>query len=160
MLPFSLTIFLSAFLLFQVQPLAGKHILPWFGGSPAVWTTCMLFFQVGLLAGYGYAHWVIARKDTRFQGRIHLLVCGKSARDRVYLIDPEFLGDRGDRGEAIAFQHIQPTPEGAEPGTQFKHRLAEEAVVPGPAFFRRDEEDGNQFIGFRGRPQSGLVVGP
>jgi len=74
MLPFRLTIFLSAFLLFQVQPLAGKHILPWFGGSPAVWTTCMLFFQVGLLVGYGYAHWLIGWQARRFQGRIHLFL--------------------------------------------------------------------------------------
>ena len=43
---FASAIFVSAFLLFQVQPLIGKFILPWFGGSPAVWTTCMLFFQV------------------------------------------------------------------------------------------------------------------
>ncbi len=50
------TILLSAFLLFQVQPLISKVLLPWFGGSPAVWTTCMLFFQVLLLAGYAYAH--------------------------------------------------------------------------------------------------------
>ena len=74
MTPFRLTIFLSAFLLFQVQPLAGKHILPWFGGSPAVWTTCMLFFQVGLLVGYGYAHWLIGWQVRRFQGRIHLFL--------------------------------------------------------------------------------------
>jgi spermidine synthase len=53
---YGLTVFLSAFLLFQVQPLMGKFILPWFGGSPAVWTTCMLVFQVLLFAGYAYAH--------------------------------------------------------------------------------------------------------
>jgi hypothetical protein len=53
---FAITIFIGAFLLFQVQPLIGKYILPWFGGSPAVWTACMLFFQVMLLAGYAYAH--------------------------------------------------------------------------------------------------------
>ena len=51
-----MTVFLSAFLLFQVQPLISKVILPWFGGGPAVWTTCMFFFQVALLAGYSYAH--------------------------------------------------------------------------------------------------------
>ena len=56
MLAFALTIFTGAFLLFQVQPLIGKYILPWFGGGPAVWTTCMLFFQLVLLAGYAYAH--------------------------------------------------------------------------------------------------------
>jgi hypothetical protein len=53
---FAATIFVSAFLLFQVQPLVSKHILPWFGGSPAVWTACMLFFQALLFAGYLYAH--------------------------------------------------------------------------------------------------------
>ena len=53
--------FLSAFLLFAIQPIAGKALLPEYGGGPAVWTTCMLFFQVMLLAGYAYAHWLGAR---------------------------------------------------------------------------------------------------
>ncbi len=52
------TIFLSAFLLFQVQPIMGRFILPWFGGTPAVWSVCLLFFQAALLAGYAYAHWL------------------------------------------------------------------------------------------------------
>ena len=56
MILYALTIFLSAFLLFQVQPLIAKIILPWFGGSAAVWTICMLFFQLLLLAGYVYSH--------------------------------------------------------------------------------------------------------
>jgi SAM-dependent methyltransferase len=56
MILYAATIFLSAFLLFQVQPLIAKVILPWFGGSAAVWTVCMLFFQVLLLAGYVYSH--------------------------------------------------------------------------------------------------------
>ncbi len=47
----SATIFLSAFLLFQVQPMMGRFVLPWFGGGPAVWTNCLLFFQAFLLAG-------------------------------------------------------------------------------------------------------------
>ena len=55
MLPYALTIFLSAFLLFLVQPLIAKQILPWFGGAASVWTTCLLFFQSALLAGYAYA---------------------------------------------------------------------------------------------------------
>ena len=55
---FGLTIVLSAFLLFQVQPLIAKLILPWFGGSAAVWTSCMLFFQIALLGGYAWAHWL------------------------------------------------------------------------------------------------------
>jgi len=52
------TIFVSAFLLFQVQPIMGRFILPWFGGTPAVWSVCLLFFQAMLLAGYAYAHWL------------------------------------------------------------------------------------------------------
>jgi hypothetical protein len=56
MLLYAITIFLSAFLLFQVQPLIAKIILPWFGGSAAVWSAAMLFFQLVLLAGYAYAH--------------------------------------------------------------------------------------------------------
>lgn len=55
MLPYALSIFLSAFLLFLVQPLIAKQILPWFGGTASVWNTCMLFFQTLLLAGYAYA---------------------------------------------------------------------------------------------------------
>ncbi|MHB1035075.1 MAG: fused MFS/spermidine synthase [Pirellulales bacterium] len=69
---YALTIFLSSFLLFQVQPLIGKYILPWFGGSPAVWTTCMLTFQVLLLGGYGYAHFLTDRVTPRRQGMVHL----------------------------------------------------------------------------------------
>jgi hypothetical protein len=55
---YSVTIFLSAFLLFEVQPVIAKIVLPWFGGSSAVWSTCMLFFQIVLLLGYVYAHWL------------------------------------------------------------------------------------------------------
>ncbi len=58
---FGVTILLSAFLLFQVQPLIAKLILPWFGGSAAVWTSCMLFFQLALLGGYAWAHWLSER---------------------------------------------------------------------------------------------------
>src|SRR5689334_20923106 len=56
---FALTIFASAFLLFLVQPVIAKQILPWFGGSAGVWTTCLFFFQFLLLCGYAYAHWSI-----------------------------------------------------------------------------------------------------
>ncbi|HEV3138404.1 MAG TPA: hypothetical protein VGZ26_10885, partial [Pirellulales bacterium] len=69
---YAITIFLSAFLLFQVQPLLGKFILPWFGGSPAVWTTCMLFFQVLLLAGYSYAHLITGKLSLRAQTICHI----------------------------------------------------------------------------------------
>ncbi len=66
--------FLGAFLLFQVQPLIGKYILPWFGGSPEVWTTCMLFFQVFLLAGYAYAHLIVRYLSPRAQAGVHVVV--------------------------------------------------------------------------------------
>jgi len=69
---FAATIFLSAFLLFQVQPLISKSILPWFGGTPAVWTTCMLFFQVVLFGGYVYAHVLTQRIQPKRQVLIHL----------------------------------------------------------------------------------------
>jgi hypothetical protein len=52
---YALVIFVSAFLIFLVQPLIAKQILPWFGGSAALWGTCLLFFQTALLAGYAYA---------------------------------------------------------------------------------------------------------
>lgn len=74
MLRYAVTIFLSAFLLFQVQPLIGKYILPWFGGTPAVWTTCMLFFQVVLLLGYSYAHWVTSRVPRKAQAALHAVL--------------------------------------------------------------------------------------
>ena len=70
---FAISIFVSAFLVFQVQPIISKTILPWFGGSPAVWTTCMLFFQLVLFAGYAYAHG-LHRLPPIGQAAIHLLL--------------------------------------------------------------------------------------
>ncbi|MGB8013063.1 MAG: hypothetical protein WCF68_15725 [Terriglobales bacterium] len=69
---FAATSFLSAFLLFQVQLIVSKYILPWFGGSAAVWTTSMLVFQVLLLCGYIYAHLVSARLSAVAQAKLHL----------------------------------------------------------------------------------------
>ncbi len=71
---FGLTILVSAFLLFQVQPLVSKAILPWFGGCPAVWTTCMLFFQTLLFGGYLYAHLLQRWLAPRSQVAVHLLI--------------------------------------------------------------------------------------
>ncbi|HEX4000656.1 MAG TPA: fused MFS/spermidine synthase [Pirellulales bacterium] len=68
---YAATTFVSAFLLFQVQPIISKAILPWFGGSPAVWTTAMLFFQTLLFAGYAYAHFTQALRP-RAQAVIHV----------------------------------------------------------------------------------------
>jgi spermidine synthase len=78
MLIYTAAIFLSAFLLFQVQPLIAKMILPWFGGSTAVWITCMFFFQSGLLAGYGYAHLLINRLAPRLQALVHATLLAAS----------------------------------------------------------------------------------
>lgn len=69
---FASTLFLSAFLLFQMQLIVSKSILPWFGGSAAVWTTSMLVFQVLLLGGYIYSHVISARLSVMAQTRIHL----------------------------------------------------------------------------------------
>src|SRR5580698_8047529 len=71
MILYALTILVSAFLLFQVQPIIAKIILPWFGGSAAVWTVCLLFFQLALLAGYSYAHALIRYCKPRAQMLIH-----------------------------------------------------------------------------------------
>ncbi|MCY1019640.1 ferrichrome ABC transporter permease [Pyxidicoccus sp. MSG2] len=72
MLRYALAIFTSAFLLFGVQPLAGRYALPWYGGTPGVWTACMLFFQAALLGGYAYAHGLASRLAPRTQARVHL----------------------------------------------------------------------------------------
>ncbi|MFV1995485.1 MAG: spermidine synthase, partial [Verrucomicrobiales bacterium] len=69
---YALTIFIGAFLLFQVQPLIGKHILPWFGNMPSVWATCLLFFQVMLLGGYAYAHFISSRLRMSHQVFLHV----------------------------------------------------------------------------------------
>ena len=74
MLPYALTIFLSAFLLFLVQPLIAKQILPWFGGSASVWNTCMLFFQTLLLAGYAYADRSVQHLNAKRQVILHAVL--------------------------------------------------------------------------------------
>jgi hypothetical protein len=71
---FAFTIFLSAFLLFQVQLIVAKHILPWFGGAAAVWTTCLLFFQVLLTAGYAYSHLLATRLRLVAQRNVHTVL--------------------------------------------------------------------------------------
>ncbi|MDP3185865.1 MAG: hypothetical protein Q8M58_11370 [Anaerolineales bacterium] len=78
MLYFASSVFLSAFLLFQIQPMIGRFILPWFGGTPAVWSTLMLFFQALLTGGYAYAYWLMARFRSFHQGIIHLALVGLS----------------------------------------------------------------------------------
>jgi hypothetical protein len=78
MLLYAGTIFLGAFLLFLVQPIMAKQILPWFGGSAAVWATCMVFFQSMLLAGYAYADWTTRRMKPDSQVRLHFVLLAAS----------------------------------------------------------------------------------
>jgi hypothetical protein len=65
-------IFLGALLLFGIQPIIAKRLLPWFGGSAAVWITCLVFFQAALLAGYLYADVLCRRLSPRAQSAVHL----------------------------------------------------------------------------------------
>ena len=74
MLLYACTIFTSAFLLFLVQPIIAKQILPWFGGSAAVWTTCLVFFQVALLAGYAYTDFTTRKLKPRTQVIVHVVL--------------------------------------------------------------------------------------
>jgi SAM-dependent methyltransferase len=75
---YGLTIFSSAFLVFQVQPILGKMIMPWFGGAAGVWIVCLMFFQTVLLLGYLYAHLLTRKFRPRTQGRIHAALLAAS----------------------------------------------------------------------------------
>ena len=75
---YAVTILLSAFLLFEVQPMIGKIILPWFGGSAGVWNTCLLFFQASLVAGYLYAHWSTRYLKPKQQALLHVTLLAVS----------------------------------------------------------------------------------
>ncbi|HEY6393352.1 MAG TPA: hypothetical protein VIX89_18865, partial [Bryobacteraceae bacterium] len=90
MLLYACTIFLSAFLLFEVQPMIGKIILPWFGGSAAVWSTCLLFFQASLLAGYLYAHCSTRYLKPRGQAILHVLLMAVSLALLPILPSPDW----------------------------------------------------------------------
>jgi len=93
---FLFTTGLSALLLFLVQPLIGKAILPWFGGGPGVWTSAMLFFQLVLLAGYAYAHGLSARLTPRGQIVVHALVLLAALACLPIYLDPAWKPSAGD----------------------------------------------------------------
>ena len=98
---FAATILLSAFLLFLVQPIIAKQILPWFGGTSAVWTTCMVFFQVLLLGGYAYSHFITRRLPRRAQAGLHIgLLAGSLAL--LPIIPREWLKPAGGQDAALA----------------------------------------------------------
>lgn len=90
MLAYACTIFLSAFLLFAVQPMIGKIILPWFGGSAAVWSTCLLFFQAALLAGYLYAHRSTRSLKPKRQATLHIVLMAISVAVLPILPSPSW----------------------------------------------------------------------
>ena len=83
---FAATIFLSSFLLFLVQPMIAKQILPWFGGAASVWTTCLLFFQTLLLAGYAYAH--ASLRLSRPRSILHVVLLVGSAAMLPIIVGP------------------------------------------------------------------------
>jgi hypothetical protein len=95
-LAIQLAVFLSAFLLFLVQPLIGKQILPWFGGGSAVWSACLLFFQLGLVAGYAYAHH-LRRLTPRRQIALHLLLLVIAAATLPIAVSPDWKPPDGER---------------------------------------------------------------
>src|SRR6266566_455393 len=71
---FGATLCLSAFLMFLIEPMIAKMVLPIFGGSPMVWNTCVAFFQIALLAGYAYAHRFLQWADRPRRAALHLMV--------------------------------------------------------------------------------------
>src|SRR6266404_3716943 len=71
---FTFTIFLGALLLFWIQPMAGRMLLPLLGGVPSVWNTAMVFYQATLLAGYAYTHFATKRLGVRRQAGLHVLL--------------------------------------------------------------------------------------
>jgi SAM-dependent methyltransferase len=87
---YACTVFLSAFLLFLVQPVIAKQILPWFGGSASVWTTCLVFFQALLLAGYAYSHWSARSLRPRSQAILHVVLLSASCLVLPIIASPEW----------------------------------------------------------------------
>lgn len=92
----AITVFLSAFLLFQVQPLISKLILPWFGGSPTVWTAAMLFFQVVLFGGYVYAHMLSRRGSPRIQAGTHIALLIAAAMLATWIVPGQSMKPTGE----------------------------------------------------------------
>lgn len=101
MIRYAATIFLSAFLLFQIQPLIARAILPWFGGTAAVWTTCLMFFQIVLLLGYAYAHLLNRLLTPRLGWLWHSVLLGIAACFANVLPDA-WLQPAGDENLTLA----------------------------------------------------------
>jgi hypothetical protein len=99
-LTYAVTVSLSAVLLFQIQPMIAKAILPRFGGAAAVWTACILFFQILLLLGYVYAHWLIKRLGLKWQLIVHMGVILASFLALPVTPDPRF--HAGENASALS----------------------------------------------------------
>jgi hypothetical protein len=97
MISFAITVFLSAFLLFQIQPIIAKMILPWFGGSSSVWSTCLVFFQAELLLGYLYVHLLHEWLSPRRQNLVHCALLLLSLATLPVIADPAW--------KEAAFEH-------------------------------------------------------
>jgi hypothetical protein len=96
------TIFLSAFLLFLVQPVIAKQILPWFGGAASVWATCLVFFQSALLCGYAYADWTARFLTPRRQAALHVTLLAASLLLLPIIPDARWQpGSEGDTGPTV-----------------------------------------------------------
>src|SRR5688500_9931159 len=121
---YPVAVFLSAFLLFQIQFIAAKRLLPWFGGVPAVWTTCMLFFQVLLLLGYAYAHLASTRMGPRRHRQLHV---------GLLVLSLLFLAGRAAAGAPAVLPDEGSKP--ADPGWPVRHLLAVLLTSVGLPFF-------------------------
>ena len=95
------TIFVSAFLLFQVQPLISKFISLWFGGSPAVWTTAMLFFQCSLFGGYLYSHVTSTYLGLQRQTQLHIVLLLAASIMAIFVIPMDSLKPRGSEDPTL-----------------------------------------------------------
>src|ERR1041384_3537056 len=74
----TIIVFINAALLFSVEPMFSKLVLPLLGGTPSVWNTCLVFFQAALLVGYGYAHALTSINDRRLRTIVHIVVLALS----------------------------------------------------------------------------------
>ena len=92
---FTLAVFAGAALLFTVEPLTGRLVLPLAGSTPAVWTTCLLFFQAALLGGYAYAHFIGDRLPIRAQVPLHLAVIALPAIALPIVVDQSWFAGTG-----------------------------------------------------------------
>ncbi|WP_158944478.1 fused MFS/spermidine synthase [Granulicella sp. S190] len=92
---YGITIFLGAFLLFLVEPMAAKQLLPVLGGSSAVWLTCLVFFQVTLLLGYLYAHWITRCRATSWRRHVYLVTLAAAV---ILLVAQRFVHGEVSRG--------------------------------------------------------------